>query len=135
MIIVEGPVAAGKTRVAKALAEEFDMLYLPEANMDMYHVNQYGFDMRSLNKYLPKNVQAYDVPSFFRDPYDRRSFMMQLNMFVLRYSLYFDGLAHLLSTGQGIVLDRSPFTEYVFVDSFHRLVFFSSIFKTLLFLA
>lgn len=31
-----------------------------------------------------------------------------------------DGLAHLLSTGQGVVMERSPYTDIVFLESMYR---------------
>ena len=35
----------------------------------------------------------------------------------LRYEQYVDALAHLLSTGQGVVLDRSCYSDFVFVEA------------------
>lgn len=131
IIIVEGTIASGKTKLAKALAEEFDMLYLPEANMDMLFISAGGFDLRTLNPYLPKTVQHYDIPDFYRNPYNTRSFMLQLHMYFLRYHLYLDALAHVLSTGQGVVLDRSPYSDGAFVESIHRFGYFTDNFKNL----
>lgn len=31
-----------------------------------------------------------------------------------------DGLAHLLSTGQGVVMERSPYSDVVFLESLYR---------------
>lgn len=31
-----------------------------------------------------------------------------------------DGLAHLLSTGQGVVMERSPYTDIVFLEAMYR---------------
>lgn len=30
---------------------------------------------------------------------------------------YFDALAHLLNTGQGVILDRSPYSDFVFMEA------------------
>lgn len=35
----------------------------------------------------------------------------------IRFSQYVDALAHLLSTGQGVVLDRSCYSDFVFVEA------------------
>lgn len=37
-----------------------------------------------------------------------------------------DALAHVLSTGQGVVLDRSVFSDYVFVEAMNRANYISS---------
>lgn len=35
LIVVDAPIASGKTEFAKALAEEFDMYHIQDANMDL----------------------------------------------------------------------------------------------------
>lgn len=40
-----------------------------------------------------------------------------LNSHFFRYGQYIDALAHVLSTGQGVVLDRSVYSDYVFVEA------------------
>lgn len=68
VIVVEGPIAAGKSEFAKKLAEELDMLYLPEANLDMKYINEYGCDLRKLDPQVPERLRTFDVPDFLRDP-------------------------------------------------------------------
>merc|ERR1739848_554988 len=41
LVVVEGAHAIGKTEVAKRLAEELDMLYLPPVNMDERFIGPY----------------------------------------------------------------------------------------------
>lgn len=38
----------------------------------------------------------------------------------MRYATYVDALAHLFNTGRGIVLEKSPFTEHVFVEAAYQ---------------
>ena len=45
-MVVEGAHGIGKTKFCKELAEELEMLYVPEANMDHWYVNYYGEDIR-----------------------------------------------------------------------------------------
>lgn len=126
IIVVEGPLAAGKSKFAKELATELDMLYVPEANMDLLYVNPYGYDMRQLDDQLPASYKSYDVSNFLRNPNDMRAANFQIRMYMLRYNQYVDALAHVLSTGQGVVLDRSCFSDFVFLEAMVRANFVSA---------
>lgn len=83
--MVEGPIAAGKTEFAKKLAEELDMYYMPQASMDDVYINEYGYDMRELDKDLPPGARSFDEKLFVNDPKNRFTAAFQLNMFVLKY--------------------------------------------------
>lgn len=41
-------------------------------------------------------------------------------MYIFRYSLYIDAVAEVLNTGKGVVLDRSPFSDFVFVEAMYQ---------------
>lgn len=82
--MVEGPVAAGKTKFAKQLAEEFDMLYYPEANLDMVHINSYGFDLKTIDPQVPESCRTHDVMNFLRDPKHRLSARFQIEQYCVR---------------------------------------------------
>lgn len=47
----------------------------------------------------------------------------------MRFFYYHTALAHLFSTGQGIVIERSPWTDYVFVDAGYKMGFLPQDFK------
>lgn len=120
MIVVEGPVASGKTSFAKELADELEMLYVPAPTMDDIYINPYGFDLRTLDPQLPKNCRSFDVKNFCLDPNGRNVAQFQIRMMMLRYSNYVDALAHIFSTGQGVVTNRCPFSDYVFLETMHK---------------
>lgn len=120
MIVVEGPIASGKTAFAKELAVELDMQYVPQPTLDDIYINPYGYDMRQLDPQLPKNMRSFDVKNFLLDPNGRNVAQFQIRMLMLRYSAYIDALAHVLSTGQGVVCNRSPYTDYVFVETMFK---------------
>lgn len=120
LICVEGPIAAGKSKLAKELAEELDMLYVPPANMDEVFVNHYGFDMRKLDDQLPEMCRSFDEKNFCRDPNHPLAAQFQIRMYMIRFSQYIDALAHILSTGQGVVMDRSVYTDFVFLEAMHK---------------
>ncbi|RZB38886.1 NADH dehydrogenase [ubiquinone] 1 alpha subcomplex subunit 10, mitochondrial [Asbolus verrucosus] len=100
IIVVEGPVAAGKTKFAKELAAELDMLYMPEANLDMVYINPYGYDLRQLDEQLPESCRSFDIKNFLITPKHMNTAAFQLHQYHTKYSQYIDALAHLLSTGQ-----------------------------------
>uniref|UniRef100_D3TLY4 NADH dehydrogenase [ubiquinone] 1 alpha subcomplex subunit 10, mitochondrial n=1 Tax=Glossina morsitans morsitans TaxID=37546 RepID=D3TLY4_GLOMM len=120
LICVEGPIAAGKSKLAKELAAELEMLYVPEANMDMYYINSYGYDMRLLDPQMPESCRSFDVPKFCKDPNHFLAASFQIKMYMLRYNQYIDALAHILSTGQGVVLDRCCYSDFVFMETMHK---------------
>ncbi|CAO1383107.1 unnamed protein product [Diamesa hyperborea] len=120
LIVVEGPVAAGKSSFAKELADELEMMYMPQPTMDYIYKNPYGYDMRQLDPKLPKDCRSYDVKNFCLDPNGRNAAQFQIRMYMIRFSKYIDALAHILSTGQGVVMNRSCYSDYVFMETMFK---------------
>lgn len=120
VVVVDGPIAAGKSAFAKELAGELEMKYFPEATLDSYYINSYGYDLRKLDPQMPPNMQSFDVAKFLQDPKHRNVATFQLRMLIQRYSQYIDALAHLFSTGEGVVLDRSVYSDMVFVEAMYK---------------
>lgn len=120
VLVVDGPIAAGKSTFAKQLAADLDMLYVPEASFDKFCVNAYGGDLRTLNSKLPANAQYVDIKEFYRNPKHINSGVMQVQMQEIRFDQYIDALAHLLNTGQGVVLDRSIYSDFVFMEAMYE---------------
>ncbi|KAK3925688.1 NADH dehydrogenase [ubiquinone] 1 alpha subcomplex subunit 10, mitochondrial [Frankliniella fusca] len=117
VLVVDGPIAAGKSTFAKQLAEELDMLYFPEADPDMSYILPNGFDKRQLNSRLPVRVQFTDIKDITRNPKHPNIAQVQMLMLQLRWSQYIDALAHLFNTGQGVVMDRSVYSDFVFMEA------------------
>lgn len=117
---MDGPIAAGKSAFAKELATELEMKYFPEATMDNYYVNSYGYDLRKLDPQLPPNVQSFNVNKFQQNPTHKNVATFQIRMLMQRYSQYIDALAHLFSTGEGVVLDRCVYSDFVFVEAMFK---------------
>lgn len=99
IIVVEGPIAAGKTAFAKSLAEDLDMLHMPEITMDDLYINSYGYDLRKLDPQLPASAKSYDEKNFCVEPKQENTATFQIVKYSLRYSQYIDALAHLMNTG------------------------------------
>ncbi|XP_037916883.1 NADH dehydrogenase [ubiquinone] 1 alpha subcomplex subunit 10, mitochondrial [Hermetia illucens] len=120
LIVVEGPIAAGKSKFAKELADELEMLYVPQKNLDLFFINEYGYDMRKLDSQLPESCRSFDITNFCRDPKNRLVAGFQLRMYQQRYSDYVDALAHILSTGQGVVMNRCAYSDMVFLEAMFK---------------
>ncbi|CAK1590950.1 unnamed protein product [Parnassius mnemosyne] len=121
VIIVEGPVAASKTEFAKCLAADLGMKHYPEANMDIHYIRPNGCDLRMFDSQIPEDTRTFDHVDFNRNPNHRLAGNFQIMMYTARYQQYIDALAHLLNTGQGVVLERSPYSDFVFLEAmFHQ---------------
>jgi NADH dehydrogenase (ubiquinone) 1 alpha subcomplex subunit 10 len=120
IIVVEGPIAAGKSAFAKELADDLEMLYMPQPTLDYIYKNPYGYDLRQLDVQLPENLKSFDTRRFCLEPNHRNVAQFQIRMYMIRYSKYIDALAHVLSTGQGVVMDRCCYSDYVFVETMYK---------------
>lgn len=88
--------------------------------MDDYFVNAYGFDMRQLDPQLPEAARTFDTNNFLQTPTHENVACYQLHQLKLKYQKYFDALAHLTNTGQGVVIERSCYSDFVFVEAMLR---------------
>jgi len=120
LVVVEGPPALGKTEVAKAIADEFDMLFIPGFTMEDYYINSYGYDLRDLDyRITHERVKSYDEKKFAQDPLGQDGGLdrMLWNLHMMRYFQYVDVLEHIFNTGQGVVTERSPFSDWIYFDA------------------
>lgn len=120
IIVVEGLPTAGKGALAKRLADELDMLYIPSPTVASTYINDYGYDLKTLDGKLPPSCQSYDENDFLKDPLrmsGSKAGRFQLTKYQLRYQRYLEALAHVLNTGQGVVMDRSPHSDFVYAEA------------------
>ncbi|XP_073433648.1 NADH dehydrogenase [ubiquinone] 1 alpha subcomplex subunit 10, mitochondrial isoform X1 [Dendrobates tinctorius] len=117
IITVDGNLASGKGKLAQALAEKLGMKYMPEA--DQNYANKITGDT---GKLPDKFCGLYSLAKFYDDPKcsDGNAYRMQIWMYSMRMLQYSDALDHLLSTGQGVILERSAFSDYVFLDAMYK---------------
>ncbi|XP_008326364.1 NADH dehydrogenase [ubiquinone] 1 alpha subcomplex subunit 10, mitochondrial [Cynoglossus semilaevis] len=114
---VDGNLSSGKGELAKKLAESLGMLYMPEA--DQFYLD------RVLGEKEPLHIDYNGMCSmekFYEDPKapDGNSSRLQLWMYLMRLLQYSDALEHLFSTGQGVVLERSPYSDEVFLHAMFK---------------
>ena len=120
LIVVDGPPAAGKGALAKQLAEELGMAYFPSPTQAEAYINAYGYDLRQLDPQLPESCQSYDENDFMKNPMlmsGAKAGRFQLAKLHFRYKRYLEALAHILNTGEGVVMDRSPYSDLVYITA------------------
>ncbi|CAI4229070.1 unnamed protein product [Auanema sp. JU1783] len=117
LIVVEGNIGSGKSKLAKELADQLGFHHLPEFKMDDILVDRYGNDLRSFYSKFPERYRIPDIKMFYRNPHGKLSAAMQDRIFNCRFDQYLNALAHILNSGQGVVLERSPFSDFVFANA------------------
>lgn len=110
----------GKTAAGKQLADLLGMHFMPDSTMDTYYINDYGYDMRKLDPQLPVNCRSFDEHNFLENPSHFGAAAFQLIKFKLRYANYIDAIAHLLNTGEGVIIERSPYSDFAFLESMYK---------------
>lgn len=120
LIVVDGPPASGKTKICEKIAEEFGLLYMPPPTHDQMYVNPYGFDLRSLDPKMPDSCKTCDLNRFLADPTNKQVATFQMNYMFIRFEQYMNALVHVLATGQGVVLNRSIFSDTAFTESMYN---------------
>ncbi|RWS12011.1 NADH dehydrogenase [ubiquinone] 1 alpha subcomplex subunit 10-like protein [Dinothrombium tinctorium] len=117
IITIDGPVAVGKEKFAKQLADLLGMKFIPEPDLDDLFIDDRGFDYRCLNRLLPESAQFFDVKMLHINPYHIGINTLAWIYIIRRSYDYLDALAHLYNTGQGVVILRNPWSDLVFAES------------------
>ncbi|XP_007434598.2 NADH dehydrogenase [ubiquinone] 1 alpha subcomplex subunit 10, mitochondrial isoform X1 [Python bivittatus] len=114
---VDGNLHAGTAKLAQQVAEKFGMRYFPEA--DVHLLDRLTGDGKKLD--LKYNGSCC-LETFYNEPKhpNGNSYRLQAWMYCTRLLQYADALDHLLSTGQGIVLERSPYSDFVFLEAMSK---------------
>ncbi|CAH8602518.1 unnamed protein product [Heterobilharzia americana] len=126
VIVVEGNIASGKSKVAAKLAEYFGMAYFPDPTEDDIYIDKSlepYFDLRCHNFLLPKFAKYYTCEMFWNEAdliKEGKGLYLQYHFYLRRYWNYLKALCHLFNTGQGVVIDRSPFSEFAFADAMFK---------------
>jgi NADH dehydrogenase (ubiquinone) 1 alpha subcomplex subunit 10 len=124
VIVVEGNVGAGKNEFAKRLAKNFDLRYIPGVTEDFaFTNNEHKFDLRCTDDLLTESAQQYTNKKLFHDakPESGIAGKLQFLFYKARFDQYYKALLHLFSTGQGVVVVRSAFSDRVFADVFRKM--------------
>jgi len=120
LIVVEGAHAIGKSKFAQELADDLDMKYFPMPRITDMLIDPYGVDLRQYNDLMLPINKTYDEMDFSRNPVgpvegcgDR----FCLEVFKQKYKSHINAIRHILNTGQGVVMEGSPYSDYAFFEA------------------
>lgn len=116
VITVDGNICSGKGQLAERIAEKLGLKHFPEAGI--HYADSTTGDGRPLDLQFSGGCS---LEKFYDDPKsnDGNSYRLQSWLYASRLLQYADALEHLLSTGQGVVLERSIYSDFVFVEAMH----------------
>lgn len=125
IITVEGNFGSGKSDFAKKLAKEIQFVYANEPDLDKHWFLDptSGQNKRELiNSIIGENKKHYvsNVEDWHRDPSYRATIQLQHGMYMVRFMQMRQALLHLMSTGQGVLLERSVFSDSVIGQSLYE---------------
>jgi len=117
IITVEGNFGAGKSAFAQKLAKEIDFVYAREPELDTHLYNlTNGENKRDVVNELigdNKRFRLDSLEEWHLDPTFKRTIALQHSFYNIRWMQTRTALLHLMSTGQGVVLERSAFSDSV----------------------
>ncbi|XP_071803614.1 NADH dehydrogenase [ubiquinone] 1 alpha subcomplex subunit 10, mitochondrial-like [Asterias amurensis] len=122
IIVVEGNIGCGKSTFSQDLAARLGMKHMPEAHI--HYLDE--LELGPGKKYDKKYIGDVSIEKFYEDPFakDGHSFRFQLMMYAMRFRQYADVLQHLLETGQGVVMERSVYSDFVFLEAMQKMKYF-----------
>ncbi|TFJ99157.1 NADH dehydrogenase [ubiquinone] 1 alpha subcomplex subunit 10, mitochondrial [Platysternon megacephalum] len=111
---VDGNLSSGKGKLAQQIAEKLGMQYFPEA--DVHYLDRVTGDGTLLDEKFNGHCS---LEKFYNDPKcpDGNSYRLQTWLYSNRVLQYSDALELLLSTGQGVVMERSVYSDFVFMEA------------------
>jgi len=117
LITVEGNFGAGKSAFAQQLAKQIDFVYAREPNLDehLWRLPN-GESKRAIVNDIVKDNQRFRLDSldeWHERPTFKRAIALQHQLYTIRWMQMRTALLHLMSTGQGVVLERSVFSDSV----------------------
>ncbi|KAJ8024919.1 NADH dehydrogenase [ubiquinone] 1 alpha subcomplex subunit 10, mitochondrial [Holothuria leucospilota] len=115
IIVLDGNLAVGKTTMAADLADKLGMKYFPECHVHYMDEKVMGSGQKCDSKFSGD----VSLDRFYEDPLakDGHTFRFQMVMYALRFLQYRDVVLHLLETGQGVVMERSVYSDFVFLEA------------------
>ncbi|VDK50783.1 unnamed protein product [Cylicostephanus goldi] len=98
LIVVEGNIGVGKSKLSKELADQLGFYYMPEFKMEDILIDRYGNDLRDFYHLFPESFRMPDLKMFYKNPLSDMSAKMQQRIFECRFDQYLNAVAHILNT-------------------------------------
>jgi len=120
LIVVEGAHAIGKSKFAQELAEDLDMKYFPMPRVTDLFTDGYGVDLRKYNDLMLPINKTYDETDFARNPVgpvEGCADRLFMHIFQIKYNSHINAIRHIMNTGQGVVMESSPFCDYAHFEA------------------
>lgn len=129
IITVDGNFGSGKSEFAKKLAQEIDFVYAREPDLETHLYKQpNGENTRDIINEVVGDNKRFRIDSieeWHKDPTFKSTIALQHNFYNIRWMQMRTALLHLMSTGQGVVLERSVFSDAVIGQSLYENNFLS----------
>lgn len=129
IITVDGNFGSGKSEFAQKLAKEIDFVYAREPDLEAHLYKQpNGENTRDIiNEIVGENkrFRIDNIEEWHKDPSFKSTIALQHNFYNIRWMQMRTALLHLMSTGQGVVLERSVFSDAVIGQSLYENNFLS----------
>ncbi|VDN91166.1 unnamed protein product [Brugia pahangi] len=117
LIVVEGNIGSNKSDMACSLADRLGFHFIPEFQMDEVLVDRFGNDYRNYYHLFPKSFRLFDMNMFYKDPGNDETAKMRDRILRCKFDQYLNAIAHIMNTGQGVVLERTPHTDFIFANA------------------
>ncbi|KAK6029507.1 deoxynucleoside kinase [Ostertagia ostertagi] len=98
LIVVEGNIGAGKSKLSAELADHLGLYYMPEFKMEDVLIDRYGNDLRNFYHLFPESFRMPDMDMFYKNPMSDMTAKMQQRIFECRFDQYLNAVAHILNT-------------------------------------
>jgi len=123
IITVDGNFGSGKSEFAKKLAKEIDFVYAREPDLDSHmYMQPNGYSLKDMINETVGDNQRYRIDSledWHKNPSFKTTISLQHHYYNIRWMQMRTALLHLMSTGQGVVLERSVFSDSVIAQSLY----------------
>jgi len=84
--------------------------------------------MRKFYHLFPERYQIFDEEMFYTAPKHKNVNFFGYMQYALKFEAYCNALAHILNTGQGVVIEQSPFTNLAYVEAMYNKDFLTDYF-------